>query len=261
VNVNPGFTPSSSTRNAVAAVGDTYIAALDSAGGIHVSTSAGQSWSTIKGTANAVTGGGFAAFVLSSTGVSYHINLVVPTITNTGGGFWACPPAEGCPPGSYHTQYATTYFGGVGGAHGTTGVTTKVSGYPETVLAPVATETGTNCDPFFGDPDQTDACEAYYEGNAACSVMGALNSLSLTSLLPHFGVSETNYAYANQSGGACAYSKSCPVGQTATCGVGTVYKSTPCSPQFLLLIFGYYNNGGGNVCFSLGVRIRSTRGL
>jgi tectonin-like protein len=171
------FTPSSA-ENAIAAAGNTAIAVLDTSGGIHVSSDGGQTWFTIKGTASSITGGGPFTFVLGSTGVSYHLNLLVPTITNTGGGFWACPPAEGCPQGSYHTQTATVYFGGVGGAHGTAGVTTKVSGYPENVLAPAATEMGTFCDPFTADPQQVAACEAYYEGNSSCSVMGPLNALA-----------------------------------------------------------------------------------
>jgi hypothetical protein len=96
-------------------------------------------------------------FVRNSSGVSYHVNLVVPAITNTGGVFWAFPPGTGCPPGSYHTSHATAYFGGVGGAHGTAGATATVSGSPETTLTPVATEYGIYCDPFFGDPDQATA--------------------------------------------------------------------------------------------------------
>jgi hypothetical protein len=180
-SVSVPFTPSGA-ENAIAATGDMVIAALDTSGGIHVSTDEGNTWSTIEGTASSISGGGWAMFVRNSSGVSYHVNLVVPAVTNTGGGFWACPPAEGCPPGSYHTQTATAHFGGVGGAHGTAGVTTKASGYPENVLAPVATETGTNCDPFFGDPDQTAACFAYYDGNSSCSVMGPLNSLTSTGI-------------------------------------------------------------------------------
>jgi hypothetical protein len=128
--------------------------------------------------------------VRNSSGVSYHVNLVVPTITNTGGGFWACPPADGCPTGSYHTQTATAYFGGLGGAHGTAGVTVSASGYPENVLAPVATETGTNCDPIFGDPNSP-GCLAYYDGNASCSVMGPLNSLVATSAPAQFELATT----------------------------------------------------------------------
>jgi hypothetical protein len=123
------FTPSHA-QDAIAASGGS-LALLDTSGGIHVSTNGGSTWSTIKGTATQITGAGASMFVRNSTVGNYHVNLVVPVLTTTGGGFWECPPGSGCPAGSYHTLYATAKFGGVGGAHGMAGVTSQTSGYPE----------------------------------------------------------------------------------------------------------------------------------
>jgi hypothetical protein len=95
------------------------------------------------------------------------------------------------------------------------------------------------------------------EGQVFCSFLGLFYDSGLFSF--HIGVSETNYTYAPPpQGGACAYAKNCPVGQTATCGVGTVYKATPCSPQFLHLYFVYYNTGGGPHCLGIGPAIGSS---
>lgn len=77
------FTPSTA-ENAIAAAGDMGVAVLDTSGGIHVSTDEGNTWSTIEGTASSISGGGWAMFVRGSSGVSYHVNLVVPALTNTG---------------------------------------------------------------------------------------------------------------------------------------------------------------------------------
>ena len=184
----PPFTPSSA-ENAIATSGDMALTVLDTSGGIHVSTDAGGSWSTIKGTASSITGTAAYMFVRDSSGVSYHVNLMVPQLRNSGTGAWSCPP-QGCPAGSYHTVYATAYFGGQGGAHGTAGVTGQAQGYPQNLLDAEAVETGANCDLIFGNPNQAE-CFGSTTGRAICSVMGMLGSTSLLSTLPFFGVAET----------------------------------------------------------------------
>jgi hypothetical protein len=50
---SPGFTLSSA-MNSIAAGGETSLAAIDTSGGIHVSTNSGSSWSTILGTASTI---------------------------------------------------------------------------------------------------------------------------------------------------------------------------------------------------------------
>lgn len=60
------------------------------------------------------------------------------------------------------------------------------------------------------------------------------------------------------SASVCSYSKNCRVGQTATCGVGTVYKAAPCSPQFLEFYYIYFNFGAGNVCAPTGLAVGSS---
>ncbi len=83
-----------------------------------------------------------------------------------------------------HTVKANAYFGGVGGAHGTAGVTATVQGNPASTLTADATETGTFCDPFTEDPDDYSACQAYYDGSAVCSVMGALDDMPTAQFTP-----------------------------------------------------------------------------
>lgn len=150
-SITTPFTPSN-IGNAISAVGFVSIAVLDTSGGIHVSTDGAQHWSTILGTASSITGGGVSTFVRDSGGVSYHLNLAVPFVTNTGSGFWPCPPGPGCPIGSYHTLTATVYFGGKGGRSGPGGMTGKVSGNPESTLTGGATETASYCDPCTYNP-------------------------------------------------------------------------------------------------------------
>ncbi len=172
VNISTPFTPAN-VPNAIAAVGLTSLALLDTSGGIHVSTDGGQHWSTILGTASSITGGGFTMFVRDSGGASYHVNLLVPSLTNTGSGNWDCAPS--CPLGSYHTLTSTVYFGGRGGRSGPAGVTGKMSGNPDSTLAAGATEYATNCDLIFGNPNAPE-CIANYESHVNCSVMGPLVS-------------------------------------------------------------------------------------
>jgi hypothetical protein len=199
--------------NTLAAEGETSVASIDTGYGIHVSADGANTWTTLSGTSAAVSGGGAMLFTHKVAGGSYHLNLVVPALTNTGGGFWACPPGTGCPPGSYHTSHATAYFGGQGGAHGTAGVTGTASGSPETTLTPVATETAVYCDPLFGDPSEPD-CIGYYEGSASCSVMGALNGIESTAL-PTITVGPRLSAavYTGLSSGLCTWTPTC----TGTC--------------------------------------------
>lgn len=167
--VSLGFTPSNA-ENAIAAVGETALALLDTGGGIHISTDAGQSWSPISGTASSIAGGGHQMFVRDSGGVSYHVNVAVLQVTNTAAGTWNCPPGAGCPPNSYHTLTATAKFA-TGGAHGPNGVTATAQGYPINYLTAVATETDPGCDPIYN----TGPCQVYYPGTADCSIMGFLS--------------------------------------------------------------------------------------
>jgi hypothetical protein len=182
-----GFTPNSQVDTTpLVASGENLISMLDTNGGIHISENEGQSWTKIQGTATSIAGAGVTGFALGASGTVYHINAVVPALTGTGAGFWPCPPADGCPAGSYHTLYAYASFGGKGGAHGTGGVLATASGSPETQLSAPAIETAANCDPFFGDPSAPE-CQGYYWGNAACSVMGSLGGIAQTPTPPILG--------------------------------------------------------------------------
>ncbi|MGC1371314.1 MAG: hypothetical protein WA824_04170 [Candidatus Sulfotelmatobacter sp.] len=100
----------------------------------------------------------------------------MPAVTTTVTGSYAtwCSATTGTQricASAVHTITASASFGGVGGAHGTGGVSAQVEMNPSSSADVVATETGTFCDPFF-NPDESD-CLAYYSGNAVCSVMGA----------------------------------------------------------------------------------------
>jgi len=175
----PPFTPSSAI-NAIAAVGGQALAVLDTGGGIHVSTDAGQTWSKIAGTATSITGGGVSLFVANSSGASYHVNLVVPAITTTGTGSYAnfplCQHPPGCS-GYTHTMTVNSKFGGLGGAHGTAGATNTYSAGAAANFNLAVTELGSFCDPFFGDPSDP-SCGITWDGSASCSAMGALGGSS-----------------------------------------------------------------------------------
>jgi len=149
---------------------------LDTGGGIHVSTDAGQTWSTILGTASSITGGGTFLFVANSSGTSYHVNLLVPAITTTGTGSYAnfplCQHPPGCS-GYTHTMTVNSKFGGLGGAHGTVGATNRYSAGAAANFNLAVTEYGSYCDPFFGDPSDP-SCGVTWSGDANCSGMGDL---------------------------------------------------------------------------------------
>lgn len=124
----PAFTPAT-TIDALSVMGENGLAVIDSIWGIHVSTTAGQTWSTITGTATGITGGGAALFTLAGQeaqpGIAgyatYHVNLVVPSISVTQSGTYNCnppPPLETCPASTQHTLMVNTSFGGVGACMG-----------------------------------------------------------------------------------------------------------------------------------------------
>jgi len=213
----PGFVPSEA-NNALAAVGETNLAVLDTSGGIHISTNSGATWSTIAGTAKAITGAGVETFTLDSSGVSYHLNLLVPELTVTGTGSYQCP-AEGCPQGSYHTLKATAYFGGAGGNHGSAGVTSSAQGYPANLLTASASEFSSLCDPFYGDPGNLSLCQAYESGSVNCVVMGLIDSVEGLSITPPT-IKITNTYWGPPPivvGDTCTYNiLACSTG-TATC--------------------------------------------
>lgn len=180
-----GFSPSPAI-DALAAVGDS-VAAIGTHGGIQVSYNGGSSFSLLDGTACGVSGGDPFLFVRGCNGAAYHLNLLVPSLTATATGSYAtwCSGTSGtehiCSE-AVHTLSANAHFGGVGGAHGTAGVTSTAQGNPANTLTANATETGTECDPFTEDPDQYSACEAYYSGDAVCSVMGNLGGPGSTAV-------------------------------------------------------------------------------
>ena len=163
--LSPGFNPSKAI-DGIALVGQS-LALLDLNGGIHISTNEGESWSTISGTASAITGGN--PFLFTRNGNSaYHVNLTVPALTATGRIAAECfvaTPQEGVP-----TKYcanesivAGAVFGGVGGAHGTTGVTVSSFGTEPAALIAAATGQGTTCDPLY-DPSSAN-CEPTTSGD------------------------------------------------------------------------------------------------
>ena len=181
----PGFTPASSAQSGavVSAAGGASLAVLDSNYVVHVSTNGGGTWAALnEGTSVCgVSGGGsgILVFALGCNKTVYHINLQVPAVTTAVTGSYAtwCSATSGTEElcsGAVHTISANAHFGGVGGAHGTAGVTATTQGNPVDTLTAYATEAGTECDPFTEDPDQYSACQAYYSGNAVCSVMGAV---------------------------------------------------------------------------------------
>ncbi|HXC42330.1 MAG TPA: tectonin domain-containing protein [Candidatus Dormibacteraeota bacterium] len=195
--VSPGFAVSAAI-NAIAAAGETAIAAIDTSGGIHVSANAGASWSTILGTASSIAGGGPMTFVRSSSGVSYHLNLTVPSLSVPGYGTWPCPPSAceqggNCAPGCVgeNTVSATAKFGGVGGAHGTAGVTAQQTAPPATYINIQATEEATFCDVFYIEDGYSQECEAIGNGTALDGVGGRLGSFAPILPIPQFELATT----------------------------------------------------------------------
>jgi hypothetical protein len=175
-----GFTPSSTYGSITVLAGQNLtggdtnatIALVGTAGGLNLTETTGANWMRIGSGVTSVTGMLFSHMIALSNNVSYHLNLLVPTVTQTVSGFWACP-ANGCPTGSYHTITAVAAFEGNGGLHGTGGVTAQNSAYPETQMQAVAKEWGTGCDPIFGDPSDPN-CNPNINGAANCPVMGPL---------------------------------------------------------------------------------------
>jgi len=95
------------------------------------------------------------------------------------------------------------------------------------------------------------------EGTVLCSVAGLVFIDSFPVLSFSVGASETLYANATDTKTSCSWNKSCPAGQTATCGVGTIYGTPPCA-NFVELYFVWYNFGAGNVCLQSGPAVGST---
>jgi hypothetical protein len=93
-------------------------------------------WSTIQGTASALTGGGAYTFALSSGGL-YHLNLTIPNLTVTVLGAHNCTRA-GC---ISETVSAQAYFTNPPGAHGTAGVTVSKTGNEPNTVQAIAVET------------------------------------------------------------------------------------------------------------------------
>lgn len=119
-------------------------------------------WSTIQGTASALTGGGALTFALANS-ATYHLNLTVPALTVMASVSHQCTRG-GC---ILQTLTAQAYFGGPGGAHGTAGVTSSSSGYEPDNLVAAATEQGAYCDPVFDN--HNGGCDLYEETCADCS--------------------------------------------------------------------------------------------
>jgi hypothetical protein len=249
----PSFTPSR-TLNGIAAAGEQALAVLDASGGIHLSTNAGATWSTIQGTASSITGGGVHLFTRNGS-ASYHVNLLVPALTVTATQNFYCFGLDGGQEDCGNASLTATAF--VGGAASTTNSITE----PGTITAS-ATAQGYTCDLFY-DPDGT-GCTAYDEGDSVylCDVTigqgdvpgDCYSSAGPFGLAFSAGASETLYALATKT---CSWNKSCPVGQTATCGVGTIYGPPPCA-NFEELYFVWYNFGAGNVCVQYGPVIASS---
>lgn len=200
-----GFTPSPAI-DALAAVGSGSIAAVGIHGGIQVSYNGGSTFSLLDGTVCSISGGDPFLFVRGCNGTTYHVNLLVPQITSAATGSYAtwCSATPGnkevCSE-AVHTLKSHAYFGGVGGANGTSGVTLTAQGNPANTLNANATETGTYCDFVVEDPDQYSACQAYYDGSAVCSVMGALNSQPTASSPPQLGAGYTLVLNQSSAGG------------------------------------------------------------
>jgi hypothetical protein len=171
----PPFTPSQAI-DALGIVGDQTLSVLDTSGGIHIFNPATGLWSTISGTATAITGGGVYLFTRDG-GAAYHVNLTVPALTNTVSQTHPCFILKESGGGTHLTcgsesLTATAYFGGAGGAHGTGGVSTTDDGTEPATLTASATEQGATCDPFYAASSAN--CTAFYddEGTYLCEISG-----------------------------------------------------------------------------------------
>lgn len=142
----PSFTPSHAV-DAIAAVGESSLAALDTSGGIHVFNSAGSGvWSTISGTASAIAGGGWVYLFTRDGGTAYHVNLVVPALTVAGSGSASCVTLDG---GQVDCGNETLTVTAIMGA---TDVSTTNSGTEGQGVTATASATAQDytCDPFYG---------------------------------------------------------------------------------------------------------------
>lgn len=212
--VSPGFAVSAAL-NAIAAGGETAVAAIDTSGKIHVSANSGATWSTILGTASSIAGGGPMTFVRSSSGVSYHLNLTVLSLSVPGYGTWPCPPnaceqGGNCAPGCVgeNTVSATAKFGGVGGAHGTAGVTAKQTAPPSTYINIQATEEATFCDVFYIEDGYTQECEAIGNGTALDGTGRGLGSFSDFPPIVA-GLRLSAAVFSGLSNGRCTWTPTC----------------------------------------------------
>jgi len=145
----PPFTPATYS-GAVAAVGETGLAVIDSTGGIHVSSDGGTRGQRLPARRLRSPAEGSLRSSRAPPGI-FHLNLMVPSLTTTFAGIFVCDwPQSGFPCEDYGlevTIYATSSFGGpLGGAHGINGVTTYMTGGIPQYLETQATETGANCD-------------------------------------------------------------------------------------------------------------------
>ncbi len=187
----PSFTPSQAT-DAIATAGGGGLAILDTSGGIHVSSNAGSTWKTVKGTATAIAGAGGASMFALNGSASYHLNLLVQQLGVKATGNWACPftwvaggPQIACNSSVTNTMTAIAKFGGAGGNHGTGGYTgTNVVAMtgptnPQTVSA---WEQAGLCDLF--DAPGAPECTPLLGGGVTNSQVGLLQAAASPGLLP-----------------------------------------------------------------------------
>jgi Tectonin domain len=116
-------------------------------------------WSTIQGTASALTGGGAYTFALSGSG-TYHLNLTIPTLTVTATSSHQCTRG-GC---LSETPTAQAYFTDPPGAHGSSGVTVSVTKWEPNTIELIAVEQNPYCDPI----NHNGGCSPYYDTCANC---------------------------------------------------------------------------------------------
>ena len=209
-------------------------------------------WNELIGVLDKISAGGQPFYTMGirlSSHTVYHLNNAKISVSSSTTGYYDCNVfPNGCPVGSTHT--ATMYIHFSSGGHPATGSSV---GQPASTLNAVATADTEDCDPIFGDPNAPE-CQSTVSGAVNCSVMGGIFS-NIGSV--QSGASQTNYSYASQLLGVCSYAKNCPVGQTATCGVGTIYKAIPCSPKFLELFYLWHKDSGGTHCDPIGVAVGS----
>jgi len=187
----PSFTPSQTT-DAIAATFESGLAILDTSGGIHISSDAGSTWKTVKGTATAIAGAGGASMFALNGSASYHLNLLVQQLGVKATGNWACPftwvaggPQIACNSSVTNTMTAIAKFGGAGGNHGTGGYTgTNVVAMtgptnPQTVSA---WEQAGLCDLF--DSPAAPECSPQLGGGVTNSQLGLLQTPAVAGFVP-----------------------------------------------------------------------------